>query len=92
MNRRDLLRGIAATLTVAACPTIVEAAVEALPETNWVTWFDQWQRDALDVLVQVWEDILLYGNGAYEHTNVYPYVRRIDPATLPPPAIRGGLF
>lgn len=92
MNRRDLLLGLAASTAIAACPAAIEAAIIATPVVDWRIWWDQWQKDALDVLVKCWEDQIIYGTSAHESCKEYPYVRRIDPTLLTMPPTRGGLL
>ena len=92
MNRRVFLTSLVASSAIAACPAAVEAALIAAPVTNWQAYFEQWMKDSADVLCKCWEDQIIYGVCAYAHTTIYPYVRRIDPATLLAHTKRGGLF
>lgn len=92
MNRRAFLTGLVATSALAACPAAVEAALVSAPIADWQAYFLQWQSDAMDVFVKVWEDQIIYGIGAYQTCDEYPFVRRVDPMTLELPNLRGGLF
>lgn len=92
MNRRDLLKGVAATLGVAACPSIIEAVIQITPEATWQVWYDQWQKDIMSIMVKCWEDQIIYGTSAYKTCDVYPFIEHVDPSTLKPPTERGGLF
>jgi hypothetical protein len=92
MNRRAFLIGLTATSAIAACPAAIEAVLAQAPETEWKACFEQWIKDTTDVFVKVWEDQIIYGVGAYEYTDTYPYIERLDPRTLPPPIERKGLF
>lgn len=92
MNRREFFAGLSATVAVAITPAMANTIIAAAPKVEWVTWFEQWQHDALDVLFKCWEDQLIYGVSAYQHTDVYPFVERIDPLTLELPHLRRGLL
>jgi hypothetical protein len=92
MNRRAFLTGLIASSALATCPIAIEAVLTAAPVTNWEAYFEQWQRDAIDIMVKCWEDQIIYGTSAYKTTDVYPFIERIDPMTLELPHLRGGLF
>lgn len=92
MNRREFFAGLSASVAIAITPAIADTVVAAAPVADWHKWYDQWQKDALDVFIQCWEDQICYGVSAYERTDIYPFVRRIDPLTLPAPATTGGLL
>ncbi len=92
MNRRELILGVVATLGAATCPTVIETAINAQPEIVWKAWYEQWQRDVIDIMAKCWEDQILYGTSARKTCAVYPYIERVDPLTLAPLSERGGLF
>jgi hypothetical protein len=92
MDRRSFLMGLVATTTLAACPAAIEAVIATAPVIDFKAYYEQWMKDALSVLADCWSDMIIYGTSVYRYTDAYPFVERIDPRTLSPPHLRGGLF
>ena len=83
MNRRAFLTGLVASSAIAACPAAVEAALTAAPAMTWEQWYERWVIDASAVISDAFVDQIIFGVGAYKQCDEYPYVKRIDPRTLP---------
>lgn len=92
MDRRSFLAGLVATTALAACPAAVEAVIAAAPVIDFKAYYEQWMKDAMDILVRCWEDQIIYGTSAHRHTDIYPFIERIDPRTLELLHLRGGPF
>lgn len=95
MNKRDFLKGCAATLVgvAAAGSGLIEAPkiglygrsplMDVLPDlTNAQLWYSQWAKDAMPVYSEAMSDTILFGIGGIEQTEEYPYVKAIDPKTM----------
>lgn len=91
MNRRAFLTSLVATSALAACPAVVEAVLVNAPEVDFKVFFQKWYEEAMGVMMQCYEDQIIYGTYAYERSDLYPYIRRIDPRELILLPI-GGLF
>lgn len=92
MNRRAFITGLIASTALASNPIVIEAVLAASPEVDYKIYIEKWVKDVSSVFAECHIDLLLYGTMAHEHCDTYPYIRRVDPATLHPPTRLGGLF
>lgn len=97
MNKRDFLRGCAATLVgaVAAGKGLIEAPraamglygrsplMDALPDMQEINaWHAQWLKDVMPIYGEAINDMVMFGTSGIEQIEEYPYIKAIDITTL----------
>ena len=72
MNRRDLLKGFA---VVAIAGTVPAALL--IEETGPEIFFTAWWRAAADELSACNTNVLIYGTGAIQYIDEFPFIRNV---------------
>ncbi len=91
-SRRAFIIGALGMAASSLTPKAIDVIVAASPEQAFASWYAIWQEEAMIILAEYWSDVMIFGVGAIQHIETYPYVRRVDPLTLYPPTETGELL
>jgi hypothetical protein len=80
MNRRDFLTGLVAASGITIAGTMPVQLLEPIPIGP--LSFDTWHQAFMKAYLDMYENLFLFGVGALEYTEEFPYVRSIHPKNM----------